>query len=51
MVTLNIFLRKYYFDLNNFIKLLKYSGHIVVVECLDLGSKELGIEYSFYKKT
>ncbi len=44
------FLRKYYFDLNNFIKLLKYSGHIVVVECLDLGSKELGIEYSFYKK-
>jgi len=43
------FLRKYYYDLTNFFKLIKYSGHIVVVECLDIGSKELGIDYKFYK--
>lgn len=43
------FLRRYYFDFNSFIKILKYSGHVVVVECLDLGSKELGLDYQFYK--
>ena len=43
------FLRKYYFDFSNFIKLLKYPGHLVVVECLDIGSKKIGLDYNFYK--
>ncbi len=41
------FFRKYYFDLYNFYKLLKYPGHLVVVECLDLGSKNIGLNYNF----
>ena len=45
------FLRKYYFDLINFYKVLKYSGHSVVTECLDLGSKNLGLNYNFYKNS
>lgn len=43
------FLRKYYFDLYHFFRQIKYSGHLVVSECLDIGSKELGIDYNFYK--
>ena len=43
------FLRKHYFDLYHFFRQLKYSGHLVVSECLDIGSKNLGIDYNFYK--
>lgn len=43
------FIRKYFFDFNGFYQLIKYSGHPVVVECLDKGSKEIGLDYFFYK--
>lgn len=42
------FSRNYFFDLLSFYKILKYSGHHAVVECLDKGSKKLDINFNFY---
>jgi len=43
------FFRKYYLDILSFYKILKYSGHPVVVECLEQGSKKLGLNFNFYR--
>lgn len=43
------FSRKYFFDLQGFYQLVKYSGHPIVVECLDKGSNIIGLNYYFYK--
>ena len=43
------FYRNYYLDIIGFYKILKYSGHPVVVECLEQGSKKLGLNFNFYK--
>lgn len=41
--------RNYYLDIFGFYKILKFSGHPVVVECLEQGSKKLGLNFNFYK--